>query len=194
MGTHYAQRQMFLWRLINQIIWYYFLIVDLFCFQLANQWHYQEIKLQTYFLLYCPDTLFIGRNHIEVPSVNSTNEYAPTLLSKSKPPEGTVISTQDQYAGRGQIGSSWESQPGKNISLSIILYPIFLPIAQQFLLNQCISLAIFDLADKYFPKKTEIKWPNDIYVKGKKVAGILIQNTISGSQRCYIFSMPICGK
>lgn len=128
------------------------------------------------------DTLFIGRNFHDLPSANSTNEYALALLSKSKPPEGTVISTLNQYAGRGQIGSGWESEPSKNISLSIILYPLFLPISQQFFLNQSISLAVFDLVDKHFPQKTKIKWPNDIYINEKKVAGILTQNAISGTQ------------
>jgi len=126
--------------------------------------------------------LFIGRNFHDLPTVNSTNEYALTLLSKSKPPEGTVISTLNQHAGRGQIGSSWESESGKNITLSIILYPTFLPISQQFLLNQIISLAVFDLVEEHFPLKTKIKWPNDIYINEKKVAGILIQNAISGTQ------------
>ena len=126
--------------------------------------------------------MFIGRNLHNLPSVNSTNEYALSLLSKNKPAEGTVISTSNQFAGRGQIGSGWESEPGKNIALSVILYPTFLPIAQQFLLNQSISLAVFDLVKEYFPQKTKIKWPNDIYIYKKKVAGILIQNSISGTQ------------
>ncbi len=126
-----------------------------------------------------PDTLFIGRNFLELPTVNSTNEYALALLSKSKPPEGTVISTPNQYAGRGQIGSGWESEPGKNITLSIILYPTLLTPDRQFFLNQTISLAVFDLLAKYFPNKTKIKWPNDIYINDKKIAGILIQNAIS---------------
>ncbi len=127
------------------------------------------------------DTLFIGRNFLDLPSVNSTNEYALNLLSKSKPPEGTVISTQNQYAGRGQIGSSWESEPDKNVAVSIILYPSFVSVSRQFLLNQCVSLAVFDLVEKYFPGKTAIKWPNDIYINEKKVAGILIQNAVAGT-------------
>ena len=128
-----------------------------------------------------PDTLFIGRNFLELPAVNSTNEYALTLLSKSKPPEGTVISTPNQYAGRGQIGSGWESTPGKNIAVSIILYPTFLPPNRQFILNQTISLAVSDLLGKYFTGAVKVKWPNDIYIHDKKAVGILIQNAISGT-------------
>ena len=132
-------------------------------------------------LLRTPDTLFVGKNFLELPKVNSTNEHALSLLTKSNPADGTVISTRNQYAGRGQIGSGWESEPGKNISLSVILYPTFLVAVRQFLLNQAVSLAVFDLVEKYFPGKTKIKWPNDIYILDKKVAGILIQNAIGGN-------------
>ncbi len=102
-------------------------------------------------------------------------------LSKSKPPEGTVISTFCQTAGRGQIGSRWESEPAKNISLSLVLYPEFLSAHRQFLLSQAVSLAVLDFAASYLPGDLKIKWPNDIYVFDKKIAGILIQNSLSGS-------------
>lgn len=111
---------------------------------------------------------------------DSTNLAAQNLLSKNKPPEGTVISTFHQFNGRGQIGSKWESEPGKNISLSVILYPIFLPANKQFLLNQAVSLAVWDFAAHYFPTAAKIKWPNDLYIGDQKVAGVLIQNAILG--------------
>ncbi len=128
------------------------------------------------------NTLFIGRNYHHLPSVNSTNEHALSLLSKSKPAEGTVISTSNQWAGRGQIGSKWESEPGKNVALSIILYPNFLLAINQFLLNQAISIAVNSMVEHHFPKRCKIKWPNDVYIHDKKVAGILIQNSISGNK------------
>lgn len=125
-------------------------------------------------------TLFVGKVFHRFPSLDSTNLYALNLITKSKPVEGTVISALDQYAGRGQIGSKWEAEPGKNITLSIIFYPRFLPIGQQFLLNQVFSLAIADLLTKYTEKTINVKWPNDVFVGNKKIAGILIQNAISG--------------
>lgn len=140
------------------------------------------INLQTILPLQLADTLFVGKNFHDLPAIGSTNEFALELLSKSKPPEGTVISARHQFAGRGQIGSGWESEPGKNITLSIILYPAFLQVARQFLLSQCISLAVNDLVGKYFPQQSAIKWPNDIYLNDKKVAGVLIQNVLSGTQ------------
>lgn len=126
------------------------------------------------------NTLFIGKVLLEFASLPSTNLFALELLSKSKPSEGTVILAFDQSEGRGQIGSRWESQPGCNITLSVILYPTFLPIPQQFSLNQASALAVRDFVARYAKKPVYVKWPNDIYIGHCKVAGILIQNTLSG--------------
>jgi BirA family biotin operon repressor/biotin-[acetyl-CoA-carboxylase] ligase len=95
--------------------------------------------------------------------------------------EGTVISTYVQTEGRGQIGASWLAEPGRNLSLSVILYPHFLAIRQQYLLNQTVALGVLEFIAKYSEKSGKIKWPNDIYAGEKKIAGILIQNTLSGA-------------
>ena len=125
------------------------------------------------------NTLFIGKVFIHLPEVPSTNVYAQQLLSKSLPIEGTVISTSNQTQGRGQIGSKWESQTNKNITLSVILYPSFLLPKEQFFLNQISSLAVTDLLAKYIENDIKVKWPNDIYIKDRKTSGILVQNTLS---------------
>lgn len=129
------------------------------------------------------NSLFIGKVANYLTSVDSTNIFANNLLSKSTPIEGTVIYTDNQYAGRGQIGSKWESAKGENIILSVILYPKFLPIQSQFKLNQIVALAVYDLLKNYvFPaNELRVKWPNDIYIKDKKVGGILIENKLKGS-------------
>jgi BirA family transcriptional regulator, biotin operon repressor / biotin---[acetyl-CoA-carboxylase] ligase len=128
------------------------------------------------------NTLFIGKVVHNFEELPSTNAHALSLLSKSKPPEGTVISAYRQYDGRGQIGSKWESEAGQNITLSIVLYPDFLPVREQFQLNQAVALAVYDLAVSNIKENVFIKWPNDIYVGHKKIAGILIQNTVSGEK------------
>jgi len=128
-----------------------------------------------------PNTLFIGQVLHHLPQVASTNAHAISLLSKSKPPEGTVISTFCQADGRGQFGSTWESEPGKNISLSILLYPEFLEVRHQFRLSQAISLAVRDLVATHLGAGVKIKWPNDIYVGDRKIAGILIQNSLQNN-------------
>lgn len=129
--------------------------------------------------MHIKNTLFIGKVLLQFPELGSTNLYALELLSKSKPIDGTVISTFNQTDGRGQIGSKWESEPDKNLSLSIILYPSFITPREQFLLNIAVSLAVRACIAKYTEKMVKIKWPNDIYIGSRKIAGILIQNSIT---------------
>lgn len=128
-------------------------------------------------------TLFVGQNSIHVESVDSTNSYASEMLRQIELSEGSLIYTFEQLSGRGQRGNAWESEPNKNVALSLVLYPKFLTVEKQFLLTKIISLAVADLmaemlGDSINPKKISIKWPNDIYVNDKKIAGILIENTL----------------
>jgi BirA family biotin operon repressor/biotin-[acetyl-CoA-carboxylase] ligase len=124
----------------------------------------------------------IGQNRINLERVASTNDYLKAELSKSKPfPEGTVIMAVDQFAGRGQVGTRWESQRGKNLTASILLCPSFLNPSDQFDLNIVICLAIQQALSTILTKKVFIKWPNDIYVDNKKLGGILIENIIQGN-------------
>ncbi|UII29007.1 biotin--[acetyl-CoA-carboxylase] ligase [Fulvivirga maritima] len=121
-------------------------------------------------------TLFIGKNLVFLPSCHSTNDIAQELLSEGTI-EGTVIITENQTNGRGQRGNGWESEPGKNLTFSLILKPTFLSVNQQFELNRVVSLGICDFLKTY---KTgfQVKWPNDIYYHDRKICGILIQNSI----------------
>jgi BirA family biotin operon repressor/biotin-[acetyl-CoA-carboxylase] ligase len=124
------------------------------------------------------NTLFVGKVLLEFPELSSTNQYALELIAKSNPSEGTVISTAHQSAGRGQIGSTWESEPGCNITMSVIFFPTFLLPQQQFNLTKAFSLAVRDFLAAHLPKSPAIKWPNDIYVGAEKITGILLQNAI----------------
>lgn len=126
------------------------------------------------------ETLFIGRNLISMERVDSTNTRLQELLLNQNLPDGTAITADYQTAGRGQRGSYWESQAGKNLLLSILLYPKFLHVKDQFLLSQATSLAVRDLISACLPEKdVKVKWPNDVLVNGRKIAGILIENTLS---------------
>lgn len=126
-------------------------------------------------------TLFVGQNSIHVESLDSTNSYASELLRQIELSEGSIIYSFQQLNGRGQRGNIWESEPLKNMALSLVLYPKFLTVEQQFLLTKITSLAVADLMaemliDCYKQEQVSIKWPNDIYVNEKKIAGILIEN------------------
>ncbi len=128
-------------------------------------------------------TLFVGQNLIKLSAVDSTNNFLKNLLSKSEPlPEGTVIMADDQFAGRGMQENIWKSEPGKNLTLSILLRPIFLALNKQFLLNMAISVAINNTLSAYLAHGLSIKWPNDIYYNDLKLGGVLIENTIIGNQ------------
>jgi BirA family biotin operon repressor/biotin-[acetyl-CoA-carboxylase] ligase len=130
------------------------------------------------------ETLFVGTNVIFLPEVDSTNSYAIGLLKNVNLPEGTVIHTANQIAGRGQRGNVWNSLPHCNITASIVLNPSFLPLKKQFFLYQVAALACYDvlaeiLSDGQYD--IQIKWPNDILVDKRKIAGILIENIIVNS-------------
>lgn len=127
-------------------------------------------------------TLFIGRNAVHLSEVGSTNSYASELLRQIRSPEGTIIYTFNQEQGRGQRGNTWVSEPNKNVALSLILTPSFLHTEEQFLLTKITSLAVADLMAEILKNsdiKVKIKWPNDIYAGDQKIAGILIENSIS---------------
>lgn len=121
-------------------------------------------------------------NIIHLPEVSSTNAYAKKLLRDQKPPEGTMIQADFQTAGRGQDKNNWESEAGKNILVTIILYPDFLEVSDQFKISMAVALGIIDFLEDVLPaEELYIKWPNDIYVGNKKIGGILINNEVMGN-------------
>ena len=127
--------------------------------------------------------LFVGQNLITIKEVDSTSNFLKDMLSNSKPlPEGTVIMAEGQYAGRGQQQNKWHSEPGKNLTFSLLLKPFFLPVTEQFDLTRAISLGVTNALAPLLGAKLKIKWPNDIYYDNKKLGGILIENLIQGSQ------------
>lgn len=121
--------------------------------------------------------MILGSSLYYFKTLTSTNNVASDLLRKKELPEGSVIYTDFQTAGKGQPGKKWESEAGKNLLLSVILYPLSVSPMEQFLLSITISLGLCDFIGKYC-EGSKIKWPNDIYVKNDKIAGILIENTI----------------
>jgi len=128
-------------------------------------------------------TIFVGQNLIKLSSVDSTNNFLKSLVSKSEPlPEGTVIMAENQFAGRGQVESTWQAEPGKNLTFSLLLRPAFLDLSAQFKLNMAISVAIQQAVIPLTGVGLSIKWPNDIYFQNKKIGGILIENIVAGSR------------
>lgn len=132
--------------------------------------------------------VFIGNSSIILDKVASTNSYLAELLIEQNLPEGTAVTAYEQGGGRGQRGTQWESEPGKNITLSLLLKPIFLEIDSQFELSKMVALAVSDFIKHLLNEhhsQVRIKWPNDIYLDKKKVAGILIENTLVANKIAY---------
>ena len=115
-----------------------------------------------------------------VEEVTSTNDLVyRSVVTDPSLTEGYGVSAGFQSKGRGERGNSWESSKNQNLLLSFLLKP-GLPVSRQFLLSQIISLAIAEYLVDHDIDGVKIKWPNDIYVGDRKIAGILIQNILQG--------------
>lgn len=121
---------------------------------------------------------------IKLDKTGSTNDYAVVLLSKEDVSDGTIIWAVEQTKGKGEGDNKWESEAGKNLTVSIIFKPSFLLPGNQFYLLQIVALGVYDYL-KIFLDDVFIKWPNDLYVGGNKIAGILIENSIIGEKLNY---------
>jgi biotin-[acetyl-CoA-carboxylase] ligase BirA-like protein len=182
--------------------------------------------------------VFPDRQIIHIEQTASTNSYLLQLSNAQKLAEGTVVVTDNQTRGRGQGNNSWESEPGKNLTFSVILYPVSVEASRQFILSKAISLAVYDFLSQFvtdnqtqgrgqgnnswesapgknltfsmilypvsievsaqfvlskaislavydfisqFVSDVSVKYPNDVYVGNRKITGILIENFIKGA-------------
>lgn len=112
---------------------------------------------------------------------HSTNVLLWEMIREKSLPEGFVVQTDFQTGGKGQVGNSWESEAGRNLLFSMVLYPQRVTVDNQFLLSQLVSLGIKKALDEYTDCIT-VKWPNDIYWNDKKLVGILIENSLQGTK------------
>jgi len=121
---------------------------------------------------------------LKLHTTESTNSFLKKWISKNTPENFMIVSTQYQTAGRGQMGSVWNSEQGKNLTFSMYAGFSDFKIENQFVLNQAISLGIINALIKHLPQ-VKIKWPNDILADEKKIAGILIENVVSNGKIKY---------
>jgi BirA family biotin operon repressor/biotin-[acetyl-CoA-carboxylase] ligase len=127
----------------------------------------------------------IGKRFIELLNVDSTNNYAMQQLQKGEAQHGNAYFAFEQTAGKGRFKRQWLSARGENIILSVVLDTAALRLSQQFSLNMIAALSVLELFNKYTTEKNKIKWPNDIYCRDRKAAGILIENVIRGQKWQY---------
>lgn len=119
---------------------------------------------------------------IKLDATESTNTYLKELSAKKEVQDFTIITTENQTSGRGQLNSKWESERGKNLAISILKNRINIPVDRLFLMNVCVSLSILDSLNRLNIPNLKVKWPNDILSGNFKIGGILIENIISGSK------------
>ena len=118
-------------------------------------------------------------------SVDSTNNYAMAIVHEALARHGMAWFAHEQTAGKGQRGKKWQTGKGQNIALSIVLEPAALKIQEQFKISVAVSLACFDFFKGLCSEEIFIKWPNDIYLRDRKAAGILIENVLQGNNWKY---------
>lgn len=132
--------------------------------------------------------------HLE--EVRSTNTWLLEALAHGEEfADGTVVWTSRQTAGRGQVGNSWEAEPEKNLSMSMLLKPTMIHPREQFVISELTALSVRKTVEGMLTEvlacnsrtdlqhvPVSIKWPNDIYVGDEKIAGILIENQLQGAQ------------
>lgn len=124
----------------------------------------------------------IHNDHMHFAKLDSTSHYLSEMMRAKNThiPDYLTISADYQTAGRGQrANDGWESAPGKNLLFSILIRPKRVPIADQFLISEAVSLGILDVLSTY-SNDMKIKWPNDIYYQDKKLGGLLIEHSLQG--------------
>lgn len=122
-----------------------------------------------------------GKEIIHLSDIDSTNNFAAKLLSENLCQNGAVIMADVQTQGKGQRGNIWLSESGKNLLSSFVFKPDNLSVENQTALTWATSLSLLETLRK-FNIEAQVKWPNDILINGKKIAGILIENQLQGNR------------
>ena len=118
---------------------------------------------------------------IKLNATDSTNSYLRQLSSQKPVHDYTVVVCDSQKAGRGQMGTIWESEPGKNLIASVFKDVSFLEVKSNFYISMVASLAIIKTLEQFSVPKLSIKWPNDILSAETKICGILIENVLKNN-------------
>lgn len=122
----------------------------------------------------------IGKEIIKLKSVDSTNNYAAKLVNEGVLSDGAVIMAHDQHGGRGQMGTSWDTKAGLNLTFSVVLKSLKVELKHQFDISMLVAVSLSECLDLY-GLSSDVKWPNDVLVEGKKIAGVLIESSLRGT-------------
>lgn len=119
-------------------------------------------------------------NVIKLSAIGSTNDYLKALCKETDLQDGTVVLTEEQTQGRGQMGATWFFEPSKSLAFSVLKRFDELSVASQFAITMQVSLSIKNCLEQFGIPQLSIKWPNDIMADGKKLCGLLIENQLLG--------------
>jgi BirA family biotin operon repressor/biotin-[acetyl-CoA-carboxylase] ligase len=117
-----------------------------------------------------------------IPETDSTNTEMKRRIAADSVSDGLLLYAGRQTAGRGQRGNSWESREGEGLYATMVMHPTSLPVEELPAVVMACALAVADVVDVLIGRQGEarIKWPNDILVKGGKIAGVLVETGIRG--------------
>lgn len=115
---------------------------------------------------------------IKLDAIDSTNTFLREMSYNNQVENFTIVIAENQVNGRGQMNAVWKSENGKNLTFSILLKLDQVTITNQFYISKVVSLAIYDVLSTFLTVKINIKWPNDILAEGRKICGILIENSV----------------
>ena len=120
---------------------------------------------------------------IKLDAIDSTNRFLKALSAQESCENFTVVSTESQTEGKGQRGSGWTSEAGKNLAFSVLYNKKIEEITNLFTLNIIVALSVVESLKTVCNLNFAIKWPNDILAENKKIAGILIENTFKNQNK-----------
>ena len=115
---------------------------------------------------------------IKLSAIDSTNDYLKVLSRNQIIENFTTVVAEKQTQGKGQMGATWISEEGKNLIMSILIKEVLQDVDAIFHLNVAVALSIFEVLNETKVPNLSIKWPNDIMSDHKKIAGIIIENSI----------------
>lgn len=119
---------------------------------------------------------------IKLDATASTNQYLKQRALDNQLNDYTVVVTEKQTRGRGQMGAEWISEPGKNLTFSILKRFNDFKAINQVYFNCAVALALYDTLQDLSVPDVKVKWPNDIMSGNQKICGILIENILRGNQ------------
>ncbi|KAF2517878.1 biotin--[acetyl-CoA-carboxylase] ligase [Flavobacterium foetidum] len=120
---------------------------------------------------------------IKLDAIDSTNDFLKSLAAYEELENFTVVTAENQTKGKGQRGSKWESEKGKNLIMSVLVKDFLFDNEKFFELSVIVSLSVIEVLKSLNIPELSIKWPNDIMSYNKKIGGILIENTIKSDGR-----------